>query len=365
MIRVVSWNIARRRGPLDELSGMEADVALLQEVGSGMAAGLPGGMESGSRRHWDSHTWASGYPDERFRTWCNRWPMVVKLSDRVEIEWFEQVGPDSEPEETELSVSDIGLIATARVTPRDPVDREPFIVASVYAHWNPTDGATKTARAIASDLSALIDRGVPSSHRILAAGDLNMWYGEGAFSDMRSREPVDTVTDRFEYLYRIYRESDLYTVVIHRPNGAPFSIQRKRWKTLWGTRRWVQSNMEASADLRRRVTSAEARLEPKIWERMSSLGLEFVGPQFPNGRQADPVPEFMPSDTGNVVTFQRPGQAVADADQQLDYAFASRGFHESVTTRALNSVEDWGGSDHCRLVIDIAGRQQAPCVHGA
>ena len=168
-------------------------------------------------------------------------------------------------------------------------------------------------------------------------------------------DPVETVSDRFDYLYRIYCEGDRYTVVNHRPNGDAFRIERRRWKTLWGARRWVGRNMDAYADLRRRITSGETRLEPEVWTRMSSLGLEFMGPQYPNGRQADPVPEFMPSDTGNVVTCHRPGQAVADADQQLDYVFASRGFHESVTTRALNSVDEWGSSDHCRIVIDVAG----------
>ena len=357
MIRVVSWNIARRRRPLIELRELDVDVALLQEVGSRVAIGLPAGLETGNRSHWDSYTWTPDYPEDRFRTWYDRWPMVVKLSDRVEVEWFDQVGPDGEPKENELSVSDVGLIAAARVTPKDPEDGKPFIAASFYAHWNPTDGATKMARSITSDLSALINRDVPSAHRILAAGDLNMLYGEGAFRDMQTREPVDTMTDRFEYRYRIYRESDRFTVVIHRPNGDAFNISRKRWKTLWGTRRWIQRNMEASADLRRRVTSGETGLEPGVWTRMSSLGLEFMGPQYPNGRQADPVPDYMPSDTGNVVTFHRPGEAVADADQQLDYVFASRGLHESVTTRALNSIEEWGSSDHCRLLIEIAERQ--------
>ena len=356
MIRVVSWNVARRRRPLAELLEIDADVALLQEVGTGSVARLPAGIETGSGRHWNSHTWASDHPDERFRTWCNRWPMVVRLSDRVDVEWFEQVGPDRRPDENELSVSDVGLIAAARVTPKDPGDGESFIVASLYAHWDPTDGSTRTARSITSDLAALIEREVPFSHRILAAGDLNTWYGAGAFSDMLSMEPVDTMTDGFEYLYHIYREGDRFTAVTHRPNGDAFRIQRRRWKTLWGTRRWILRDMEAAAELRRRVTSGETSPEPGVWKRMSSLGLEFIGPQHPNGRQAHPVPEFLPSDTGNVVTFHRPGQAVADADQQLDYVFASRGFHKSVTTRALNSVDEWGSSDHCRLLINVQGR---------
>ena len=334
---------------------MDVDVALLQEVGSGAAPSLPEGMETGGRRHWDSFTWASDHPAGLFRARCDRWTMVVKLSDRVEVEWFEQVGPDRQPEENELSVSDVGLIAAARVTPRNPEDGEPFIAVSMYAFWTLTVGATKTARSITSDLSALMAREVPFSDRVLAAGDLNDWYGAGAYSDMRSMDPVETVNDRFDYLYRIHCEGDRYTVVIHRPNGDAFRIERKRWKTLWGARRWVERNMEAFEDLRRRVTSGETRLGPGVWSRMSSLGLEFMGPQYPNGRQACPVPEFMPSDTANVVTFHRPGQAVGDADQQLDYVFAARGFHESVTTRALNSVEEWGSSDHCRLLIEVRG----------
>ena len=161
------------------------------------------------------------------------------------------------------------------------------------------------------------------------------------------------MTDRFGYYYHIYEDDDRYTVVLHRPNGDAFSIWRQGWKTLWGTRRRIERSIAASADLRSRITSGKAEPEPGIWKRVEALGLEFMGPQYPNGRQAAPVPSFMPSDTGNVVTFRRPGQAVADADQQLDYVFASRGFHEDVTTRALNAVDEWGASNHCRLLIEV------------
>ena len=41
------------------------------------------------------------------------------------------------------------------------------------------------------------------------------------------------------------------------------------------------------------------------------------------------------------------------AVNQLDYAFASRGFHERVSVRAMNEIEEWGPSDHCRLLIDV------------
>ena len=48
-------------------------------------------------------------------------------------------------------------------------------------------------------------------------------------------------------------------------------------------------------------------------------------------------------------------QSPETAQNQLDYAFASRGFHESIKVRAINGVEEWGASDHCRLLIEISG----------
>ncbi len=42
------------------------------------------------------------------------------------------------------------------------------------------------------------------------------------------------------------------------------------------------------------------------------------------------------------------------ANRQFDYAIASRGFHERVTVRALNRADEWGPSDHCRLMIEVA-----------
>ena len=67
----------------------------------------------GGRRHWNSYTWTLSHPDGENKTWCNRWPTVVRLSNRVEIEWFDQTGPKDEPNENEISVSDVGLLAAA------------------------------------------------------------------------------------------------------------------------------------------------------------------------------------------------------------------------------------------------------------
>ena len=102
-----------------------------------------------------------------------------------------------------------------------------------------------------------------------------------------------------------------------------------------------------------RVLSLPER-ERTVWDRMSALGLEFLGPQAPDGRpSATPQPD-VPANTMNVPTYYTTRQSPVEADRQLDYAFASRGFHEGVKVRALNGVEEWGASDHCRLLIEVA-----------
>jgi len=139
-----------------------------------------------------------------------------------------------------------------------------------------------SAHRILSDLSAFIGDADPTSHRIIAAGDLNMVYGGIAIE--------------------------------------PQSL---------------------------------AARDQTVFERFKALGLELIGPQYPAGRKAEPTPAGLPSDSRNVPTYYTTSQTPETAQSQLDYAFASRGFHEQVTARALNSVEDWGSSDHCRIVIDV------------
>ena len=213
----------------------------------------------------------------------DRWPMVVKRSDRVEVEWFKQVSPISNAADDEIAVSGIGTIAAARAIPQDGA---PFIAVSMYARWIAPHRSTNSrwrvgyadgsAHRIISDLSAFIGSHDPSTHRILAAGDLNM-----VFSGKKARE--STVLDR-----------------------------------------------------------------------MDALGFERLGPQYPAGRRANPTPESFPAGTRNVPTYHTTRQSPETATKQLDWAFTSRGFHHSISVSALNSVEDWGPSDHCRLLIEIA-----------
>ena len=91
-----------------------------------------------------------------------------------------------------------------------------------------------------------------------------------------------------------------------------------------------------------------------IFDRFAMVGLTFIGPQAPNGRQADPWPSELTPGSLNVPTFHTNRQTPATATRQLDFVFASRDITPRVTACALNLPEAWGPSDHCRLRIDVA-----------
>ena len=71
-----------------------------------------------------------------------------------------------------------------------------------------------------------------------------------------------------------------------------------------------------------------------VFDRMSSIGLPMIGPEGP--------------------TYYYPGQTPATATRQLDYVFASRSLRNSVKTRAMNKPEEWGPSDHCKILIEVS-----------
>ena len=281
MIKVVCWNIGWSHRPLDELLAMDGvDVALLQETSAAMPGYLAskgGAVEVSPYQPWE--------PAPQYE--YNRWPLVVKLSDRVRIEWFKPVRASHKNKE--IAVSCTGTVAAAKVTPTD--GSESFIAASMYARWfepHPTDHARAwiqsdaAAHHIISDLTTFVpyyDANAPQ-HRILAAGDLNMDFDFG----------------------------------------------------------------RGTADFALRANT--------VMDRMNALGLAYMGPQHPNGRRANPTPEHLPEDTRNVVTYY-PGETPETARLQLDHVFASRGFHESIRTHAINGLEKWGSSDHCRILIEV------------
>lgn len=90
-----------------------------------------------------------------------------------------------------------------------------------------------------------------------------------------------------------------------------------------------------------------------VFDRMSTLGLRFVGPQYPGGQKASPWPDELPPDSLNVPTFRTRKTNPETATRQLDYVFASEILADRISVRALNSPDEWGPSDHCRILINV------------
>ena len=90
-----------------------------------------------------------------------------------------------------------------------------------------------------------------------------------------------------------------------------------------------------------------------VFDRMEALGLPFVGPQHPHGRQADPWPSELPIGSRNVPTFYPSQLSPSEATRQLDFVFASEWLRDSIQVRALNEPEEWGPSDHCQVEIIV------------
>lgn len=91
-----------------------------------------------------------------------------------------------------------------------------------------------------------------------------------------------------------------------------------------------------------------------VFDRMEVIGLPCVGPEYPNGKQADPWPDELPRDSKAVPTFHSNRQTPETAVRQLDHVFASTDLADSLKVRALNAPEEWGPSDHCRVEIELA-----------
>ncbi len=90
-----------------------------------------------------------------------------------------------------------------------------------------------------------------------------------------------------------------------------------------------------------------------VFDRAAALGLRFVGPQVPHGRQAQPWPEELPPNSTNVPTCHHNRQTPDTATRQLDFVFASETIADRVSATALNQPAEWGGSDHCQVRIEV------------
>jgi len=96
-----------------------------------------------------------------------------------------------------------------------------------------------------------------------------------------------------------------------------------------------------------------ARRYQTVFDRLEAIGLSFVGPQSPGGRQAFPWPDELPKTSKNVPTYHTAKQDPPSATRQLDFVFASHSIAPQVQVRALNEVAAWGQSDHCQVEIEF------------
>lgn len=270
---MVTWNLAHRVESWRLLLNTSADIALVQE------AAVPP-PDVAQKISVDTAPWQTAGAGKH-RPWRTA---VVKLSDRVNVEWLESKAiVDAQP--CELAASRLGTLAVAILT---PPNEEPLIVASMYAPWEKFHAAARSREIYAdasvhrviSDLTAFI--GHNHTHRIIAAGDLNILYGYGE-------------------------------------HGSPY------WASRYET----------------------------VFNRMAALGLAFVGPQVPDGRQAAPWPEELPQTSKNVPTYYTSHQSPTSATRQLDFVFASKAIADRVSVRAINEPSEWGPSDHCRVEIEM------------
>ena len=228
-------------------------------------------------------------PDSWERALYSRGADVVRLSERAELVRLTRIPQGRTPSHDEIAVSAPGTIAAAHVR---PATGRPFIAVSIYARWERPHPRTPTRWGVGY-ADAMAHRAISNLSTFI--GDLN---------------PTT---------HRILVAGDFNLI-----HGA------------------LDSNPLA----------LPAR-DRSVFARFQALGFEFVGPQYPNGRRAGSTPTGLPPDTANVPTYYTTRQRPQSAASQLDYVFASRGFHEAINARALNSPDEWGPSDHCRIAIDV------------
>ena len=134
IVKIVSWNIARRAKCWERLIDMGADVALLQEASEPRA-------ELADRIDVDPAPWRTAGGDcDPPRAWRTA---VVRLSNRVQVEWIEAKSIDAAGS-GELAVSCLGTLAAAHVT---APGSDPFVCVSMYSlldettrfHWQQLD----------------------------------------------------------------------------------------------------------------------------------------------------------------------------------------------------------------------------------
>jgi len=164
--------MAKRPAAWADVFASGADVAMLQEIAN------PNGIEHPIRV--DGEPWQNQVVHHE-HVWRNA---VAALRDDVQIRWFK-------PHIAEVI----------------PARGEPLIVMSLYAMWQKPNAATgsswiyadASAHRLISDLSAFI--GSVRGHRIIAAGDLNIFHGYGDKGSPYWTDTIATATHQLDYVF--------------------------------------------------------------------------------------------------------------------------------------------------------------------
>ena len=267
MLRIWSWNVNGRH-LWDRLAASEVDVALLQETPA------PSGQWASKVVPHPATGWGTAGSSNWLRT------AVVAVSETTLLEPRPLMSLE-ERASGALLFSRRGTLAAANVV----VDGERITLVSMYAVWEGGRPgpiyADASAHRLLSDLSGIVTDA--RSHRIIAAGDLNILHRYGEYGN-------------------------------------------SYWAARYAT----------------------------VFDRAEAMGLRFVGPQEPHGRQANPWPTELPEGSRNVPMYHTRQQGPMGATRQLDFVFASQALADRLTVRALNTDPDvWGPSDHCRVAIDL------------
>ena len=266
--KLVSWNINKLSEAWKALPSFDADVALLQEVGTNWMP--PPGVEVGPREHWDAHAWLPPPAEFGHERWYDRWSMVVKLSDRVEVEWLRQVPPIDHVGHDEFAVSGIGTAAAARVIPHEG---DPFVVVSMYGRWMGQFTQPKwiypdgSVHRVISDLSAFAGSYDPGKHRIVAAGDLNVSFRSSDRFDARAQTILDRmVALGLEYMGPIHpngrRAEPIPSHLTEASLDVPTYYTRKR---NWATAHVQVDHVFASRGLHKDVRTRALNQTKKEW----------------------------------------------------------------------------------------------------
>lgn len=270
MLRIWSWDVNGRH-VWDRLRAGGVDVALLQEAPI-PAAAWEAAVVPDPATGWETAGWS-----KPLRT------AVVAASPSLHLDPLPLTSSE-ERAPGALAVSRRGTLAAANVA----IGGERITLVSLYAGWETsvlggrpgTIYADAAAHRLLSDLAGLVDG--ERSHRIVAAGDLNILHRYG-----------------------------------------------ERGNRYWGAR------------------------YATVFDRAETMGLRFVGPQAPNGRQASPRPGELPADSRDVPTYHTVRQGPMGATRQLDFVFASRALADRLTVRGQRRSRGMGPSDHCRVEIDL------------